>query len=241
MKKTIIITITLLLVAAIAVGVVVYAANNKANGDIGSEQTCDANETDAKTDTNLETFWNGKKQKAGKDAFTLKEIYRSVYDLYMEGNPVSYNDNFYVHFFRTGNNNYFAAPMFTDTKIVVEIHSDVAAERDIYELFLASVTNCFKDFYYFTDWHFLQNWETRNMNMVATLFYAPDFKEFGYETAEEYYKAAVLDNSLFTDNAYLLGFDSLGLKKLVEAGNKTFNDYDSFVADALKGITDSVD
>lgn len=79
------------------------------------------------------------------------------------------------------------------------------------------------------------------MNMVATLFYAPDFKEFGYETAEEYYKAAVLDNSLFTDNAYLLGFDSLGLKKLVGTGNKTINDYDSFVADALKGITDSVD
>ena len=255
MKRIILLTLTLLLVVAIA-GVVVYAVGIEKNenppasaasvDEEAKKENVDPETAPAEPDAvnepepvpaepavvSLEEYWTMLKAEHGGEPFTLEEIYLNCAELFKKEQNVFFMGSTGVQTFANGkptlvlseeqqaelaaaqhelNTDFFTKD---NKEYVISIDPESVSERDIYIVFLASLENCFAEDMIDLTSRLVDciihnyNWFDLRDYVVITIY--PGFRDLGFSTCEEYFKAKLKDPELRLDQ-YIVGCSDMGI------------------------------
>ncbi len=155
----------------------------------------------------LDLYWE--ERRAQTDMISLKEIYAESRALVENSKAVVFEKNLFVD--RFTKNRYFAEK---DLKYKIDLlqisaDPDKNFEREVYLVFIASLTNCFADHVYYGDYDYFSHHYNRPMSTL--IMFSSDYKEMGFDTPEDYHNAIRSGECTPSENTYLISFESYSI------------------------------
>ncbi len=205
MKKKLALTI-ILIVAFAAIAVIAFAVANNLDKFFDIDKTADVGETDEKApDTSdntvyLEEYWS---EKAQNSSPSLKELYAECEALVRSGKKIIFEKDMFTEHYSKNCYKGSSLTGFDDSKIVIESKNDSSFEDDTYVIFLATLTTCFENYFYYRDYDYSNDYDRQR---DTSFFCSADFGEFGYSSAEDYYNAVCNGECQWSDESYNISF-----------------------------------
>ncbi len=236
MKKIIIICVSVLLVAACAVGVAAYAVGRVSVED---DRVTGMSDADAAGEEiiYLDDFWSGAGQASisqvtDPSEVSLQKIYRESESLVRSGKKVVFDSNLFTDFYRYWNYPIADAVKYDSTRLYATLSRDEETDldREAYLVFIASVTTYFSDYCYYDDYDYKHELYNRMQHHI--FLFCSDFKDYGYDTIEEYRTALAKKECSPTPNTYYISATYRSIESIVESlSDDSPNIYESFKTD----------
>lgn len=235
-EKIIIICVSVLLAAACSLGVAAYAVGRVPAEDDRLTGMSDADAAGEEI-IYLDDFWSGAgqasiSQMTDPSEVTLQKIYRKSAELVGTGKKVVLDNNLFTDMYRRQNYMDISSVEYDQARLYAASSGDdeTDMEKEAYLVFIASVTKYFSEYFYYTDYDYMQ--KNYNRMQIGAFFFCSDFKDYGYDTIEKYCTALMNNECDPTPNTYYVCFESPAIERIT--GN-TFqahlNVYEDFKAD----------